>query len=196
MKDTKVHEGKPETENFRDTSCPSWVMTCAAVCQVTLAKPRLEPEKTNRKSELTLSEARITSTTTVADTPSVPMSKILRTIRDFVLWSYERGTLQYDVMVTLILLFVFFSPYWINFHDKPVERNPHPSGVVVNPVAGGGFIYQIEGSAISGTDDATIRQQLLRIVEPISREVSITKYEALRDRQGRVLTYKVWVHKE
>jgi len=124
------------------------------------------------------------------------MSKILRTIRDFVLWSYERGTLQYDVMVTLILLFVFFSPYWINFHDKPVERNPHPSGVVVVPVAGGGFIYQIEGSAISGTDDTTIRQQLLRIVEPISGEVSITKYEALRDRQGRVLTYKVWVHKE
>ena len=143
-----------------------------------------------------MSEARITSTTTVADAPSVPMSKILRTIRDFVLWSYERGTLQYDVMVTLILVFVFFSPYWINFHDKPVERNPHPSGVVVNPVTGGGFIYQIEGSAISGTDDATIKQQLLRIVEPISGEVSITRYEALRDRQGRVLTYKVWVHKE
>jgi hypothetical protein len=143
-----------------------------------------------------LSEARITSTTTVADTPSVPMSRILRTIRDFVLWSYERGTLQYDVMVTLILLFVFFSPYWINFHDKPVERNPHPSGVVVTPVAEGGFVYQIEGSAISGTDDATIRQQLLRIVEPISGEVSITRYEALRDRQGRVLTYKVWVQKE
>ena len=143
-----------------------------------------------------MSEARITSTTTVAEAPSVPMSKILRTIRDFVLWSYERGTLQYDVMVTLILLFVFFSPYWINFHDKPVERNPHPSGVVVTPVAGGGFIYQIEGTAISGTDDGTVRQQLLRIVEPISGEVSITKYEALRDRQGSVLSYKVWVHKE
>ena len=24
-------------------------------------------------------------------------------------------------MVTLILLFVFLSPYWINFHDKPVS---------------------------------------------------------------------------
>jgi hypothetical protein len=126
----------------------------------------------------------------------VPMSKILRTIRDFVLWSYERGTLQYDVMVTLILLFVFFSPYWINFHDKPVERNPHPSGVVVTPDTGGGFIYQIEGSAIAGTNDAAIRQQLLRIVEPISGEASITSYEVVRDRQGRILSYKVRVHKE
>jgi hypothetical protein len=41
-----------------------------------------------------------------------------------------------------------------------------------------------------------VRQQLLRIVEPISGEVSITKYEVLRDRRGRVLTYKVWAQKE
>jgi hypothetical protein len=141
-----------------------------------------------------LTEARMT--TTIADAPAVPMSRIWRTVRDFILWSYERGTLQYDVMVTLILLFVFFSPYWINFHDKPVERNPHPSGVVVTPELGGGFIYQIEGAAISSADDATVRQQLLRIVEPISGEVSITKYEVLRDRQGRVLTYRVWAQKE
>ena len=77
-----------------------------------------------------------------------------------------------------------------------MERNPHPTGVVVTPDAGGGFIYQIEGAAVSGTDDATHAAQLLRIVEPISGEVSIIKYEAVRDRQGRVLTYKVWVHKE
>jgi len=99
-------------------------------------------------------------------------------------------------MVTLILLFVFLSPYWINFHDKPVERNPHPIGVVVTPDAGGGFIYQIDGAAISGKEPATVQAQLLRIVEPISGEVSITRYEAVRDRQGRVSIYKVWVQKE
>ena len=134
--------------------------------------------------------------TTVADAPHVPASNFWRTIRDFILWSYERGTIQYDIMVTLILVFVFFSPYWMNFRDKPVERNPHPSGVVVTPGAGGGFIYQIDASAVSGKDDASVREQLLRIVEPISGEVSITRYEAVRDHQGRVLTYKVWVQKE
>jgi hypothetical protein len=134
--------------------------------------------------------------TSIADAPPAPMTRIWRTIRGFILWSYERGTLQYDVMVTLILLFVFLSPYWINFHDKPVERNPHPSGVVVIPDAGGGFIFQIEGAAISGKDDAAVREQLLRIVEPIAGEVSITRYEVVPDRLGQVLTYKVWVHKE
>jgi hypothetical protein len=134
--------------------------------------------------------------TTIADAPTLPMSNFWRTIRDYILWSYERGTIQYDIMVTLILLFVFLSPYWINFHDKPVERNPHPSGVVVTPEAGGAFIYQIDASAVSGKDDATVRAQLLRIVEPISGEVSITRYEVVHDRQGRVLSYKVWVNKE
>jgi hypothetical protein len=134
--------------------------------------------------------------TSIADAAPAPMTRIWRTIRDFILWSYERGTLQYDVMVTLILLFVFLSPYWINFHDKPVERNPHPSGVVVTPDAGGGFVFQIEGAAISGTSDAAVREQLLRIVEPIAGEVSITRYEVVRDRMGQVLSYKVWVHKE
>ncbi len=142
-----------------------------------------------------LNEARMT-TTTIAEAPPVPMSRIWHTIRDFILWSYERGSLQYDVMVTLILLFVFLSPYWIDFHDKPVERNPHPIGVVVTPEPGGGFIYQIEGSAVSATDDAKVRQELLRIVEPIAGEVSVIRYEAVRDRHGRVLTYKVWVQKE
>ena len=124
------------------------------------------------------------------------MSNFWRTIRDYILWSYERGTIQYDIMVTLILLFVFLSPVWINFHDKPVQRNPHPSGVVVTPDVGGGFVYQIDGAAISGKDELTVRAQLLGIIEPISGGVGITRYEAVRDAQGRVLLYRVWARKE
>jgi len=136
------------------------------------------------------------TSTNPADAPTVPMTTIWRTIRGYILWSYERGTIQYDVMVTLILLFVFLSPYWINFHDKPIERNPHPTGVVVIPEAGGGFVYQIEASAVSGKEDEAIRAELLRIIEPIAGEVSINKYEVVRDRAGRILSYRVWVERQ
>jgi hypothetical protein len=124
------------------------------------------------------------------------MNAIWRTIRGYILWSYERGTIQYDVMVTLILLFVFLSPYWINFNDKPVEHNPHRTEVVVMPDGHGGFIYKVEASAISGQDDGTVRAELLAIIEPISGEVTITKVEPVKDRSGRVLTYQVWVQRE
>jgi len=129
--------------------------------------------------------------------PSVPMTGIWRTIRDYIFWSYERGTIQYDVMVTLILVFVFLSPKLINFKDKPVEHNPHRTGVVVVPDREGGLIYQIEAAAVAdqvaGKDDTAIGGQLLQVIEPISGEVTITKIEPVRDGSGRVLSFKVWV---
>jgi len=131
--------------------------------------------------------------------PAVPMTGIWRTIRDYIFWSYERGTIQYDVMVTLILLFVFLSPRLINFKDKPVEHNPHRTGVAVVPDGQGGLIYQIEATAVGqavGNDDSVIRGELLQIIEPISGEVSITKVESVRDGSGRILSYKVWVARE
>jgi hypothetical protein len=99
-------------------------------------------------------------------------------------------------MVTLILIFVFFSPYWINFKDKPVEHIPHRTEVVVAPDGHGGFVYDIESSAVSGHDDGQVRAELLKIIEPISGEVSISKVDTVRDRSGRILQYKVWVQRE
>ena len=101
------------------------------------------------------------------------MTGIWRTLRDYILWSYERGTIQYDVMVTLILLFIFLSPYWINFKDKPVQRDPHRTEVVVVADEAGELIFQIDASTVQGKDDQEVRAELLQIIEPISGKVSI-----------------------
>ena len=124
------------------------------------------------------------------------MNALWRTIRGYILWQYERGTLHYDIMVTLILIFIIFSPYWINFNDKPTARSPHPTDVVVTRGTEGHLLYQIAGSAVSPGDDRSVREQLLRIIEPISGEVSIVNYEALTDGRGQVQTYKVVVKRE
>ena len=136
------------------------------------------------------------ASTPIPQAPALGLSVAWRTIRSYVLWSYERGSFHYDVMVTLILVFVFFTPYWINYKDKPIERNPHPTGVSVLPDTRGGFLYEIEGAAISARDDAEVRDQLLGIIEPIAgAAVTITRYQALYDSKGRVVTYKVWVRR-
>ena len=133
--------------------------------------------------------------TTVLATPTVPVRGIWSTIRSYILWSHERGTVQYDVMVTLILIFVFFSPRLINYKDKPVDHNPRAAGVLVTPDGQNGFIYQIDATEVQGNDDAAIRAELFSIIEPVSGEVSISKYEVVRDRSGHVLSYKVWVQR-
>ena len=124
------------------------------------------------------------------------MGAVWRTIRSYILWTYDRGTIHYDIMVTLILIFLFASPYWIKYQDKPVEHVPHPSGVVVLPYGDRGFIYQIDATAVTSTDEAAIRDEMLRVIEPIAGEVSVLRYEAIRDGGGRIQSYKVWVQKQ
>ena len=124
------------------------------------------------------------------------MNAFWRTIRSYILWQHERGTLHYDIMVTLILIFVLFSPRVINFNDKPIIRNPHPTEVVVTTDAEGHLYFQVAASAISTGDGPSLHDQLLRIIEPISGAVSIVSYEAVSDSKGHVQSYKVLAKRE
>ena len=124
------------------------------------------------------------------------MNAVWRTIRGYILWQYERGTLHYDIMVTLIILFVLFSPRVINFNDKPIARIPHPTDVVVTTDTEGHLFYQIAASAISPGDAQSVREQLLRIIEPISGAVSIVSYEPVSDNKGKIQSYKVLAQRE
>jgi len=124
-----------------------------------------------------------------------PVSNGWRIVRGFILWSHERGTIQYDVMVTLILLFVFLSPRLINFNDRPVERNLPETGVMVYPDGAGGLVYQVDAREVQPGDDTSMRNQLLRVIEPISGEISISRYDPINDK-GKVVGYKVWVDRQ
>jgi len=124
------------------------------------------------------------------------MNAIWRTIRGYILWQHERGTLHYDIMVTLILLFIFLSPRLINFNDKPIARKPHPTEVTVSADAEGHLLYQVEASALSASDGQSVEDQLLHIIEPISGAVSIVSYEAVSDKKGKVQSYRVRAQRE
>ncbi len=134
--------------------------------------------------------------TTAEVSASVPVNDFWRTIRSYILWQHDRGTLHYDIMVTLILLFIFLSPRVIEYNDKPIPRIPHPTEVMVTTDADGHVFYQISASDISAGDDHAVRDQLLRIIEPISGAVTIVSYETVPDDKGRVQSYKVLVKRE
>ena len=134
--------------------------------------------------------------TTAAPGAPVPMNAIWRTIRGYILWQYERGTLHYDIMVTLILIFIFVSPRVINFNDKPISRNTHPTEVMVTAQSDGHLFFQVAASAVNPGDDPTVREELLHIIEPISGAVSIVSYEPVTDHKGQVQSYKVVAKRE
>ena len=103
--------------------------------------------------------------------------------------------MHYDVMVTLILAFLFITPYFVNFKDKPVERTPHQTEIVLLPDGQRGFIYQVEASAVRGGNDPEIRASLERIIEPFAGEVELQRYEQVRDGKGRIIAYKAWIRR-
>ena len=117
-----------------------------------------------------------------------------QTVRSYFWWIHPRGSVPYDVMVSLILAFIFLAPVWINFRDKPVERSPHQAEVIVKQ-EGDGFLYTVSASHVKQGSDAEIRESLLRIIEPITGYVSIDRYQALRDKNDHVIAYEVWAHR-
>lgn len=129
-----------------------------------------------------------------AGMPAVPVSSIGRIIRNYIFWNYERGSIHYDIMVTLILLFIFVTPLFVNFKDKPVEHSPHPTAVLVIPGAKGGLLYQVPVASVSGNSDAAVRKELQRIIAPIAGPASISKYEKTSNAAGEPV-YQVWVQK-
>ena len=121
------------------------------------------------------------------------MSK-LGTWRGYFWWTYPRGSVPYDVMVSLILAFIFLGPVWVNFRDKPQEKPARQSEVVVQQV-GDGFVYKVDAATVKNGSDAEIRESLMRIIEPIAGEINIDKYQEVRDGSHRLIAYQVWAHR-
>jgi len=122
------------------------------------------------------------------------MSKLSQTLKGYFWWTYPRGSVHYDVMVTVILAFIFLTPLWVNFRDKPTPRPPHQTEVVVVP-EGNGFLYRVDASAVKQDSDADIRESLERIIEPVAGYVIIEHYEPMRDSKHNVTAYQVWGHR-
>lgn len=127
------------------------------------------------------------------------MNKILKS---YFYWTYPRGCYHYDVMVTLILIFLFVSPHVIDYKDRPVETVALHSSEVLVKEAGTSdgnarFIFQIRADELGGPQasqtDEQRRAAILRVIEPISGAVAIERYEPVLDARGKVVAYNAWV---
>src|SRR5215467_763355 len=123
------------------------------------------------------------------------MSRVWRTIKGYLFWTYERGSFHYDVMVTVILIFIFVAPRFINFKDKPTEHLPHQTGIFFTE-EGNQLIYQVDASIVDAQDEAVIRKNLIAVIEPISGRVSVVSSEPIRDSFGHIVAYRAVVRKQ
>jgi hypothetical protein len=123
----------------------------------------------------------------------------MNTLRNYIFWSYERGSIQFDVMVTLIILFIFVSPHFIDYKDRPVNPVPIRTSEVLVKEAGASdgdyrFIYEVRNEDLHGAStDAELRSAMLRVIEPMSGGVTIQNYKPVTDSTGKLVAYDVTV---
>ena len=123
------------------------------------------------------------------------MSRVWRTIKGYLFWTYERGSFHYDVMVTVILLFIFLAPRFIDFKDQPAEHVGHQNSIVVTPDGSRGVVYQVDASAVDAQDEGMVRQNFVRVLRPITGPVHVDRVEAVRDQAGHIVAYRAWVRR-
>ncbi|MBI3208071.1 MAG: hypothetical protein HYZ37_04105 [Candidatus Solibacter usitatus] len=109
-------------------------------------------------------------------------------MRKFIYWEYRRGSWQYDVMVGLILAFIFLSPREI-FRDQPRANN-----VILLPSEKGQTHFWIEPDLLTGADEA---QRLIRANQLFraksGRKHRVTRVEAIFDAEQEIRGYMAYV---
>ncbi len=124
---------------------------------------------------------------------------MLKTLKSYVFWTYPRGSFHYDVMVTLILLFMFVTPRFVNFKDGLVETVAKNRSEILVKAAGhtaqsSQFVFQIRADDLSDVhSDADLRDAILNNIEPIAGEVTLERYEPVRDQTNHIVAYHAWI---
>jgi hypothetical protein len=136
--------------------------------------------------------------------PAAPKAR--RTVKQILLsyfyWTYPRGSFHYDIMVSLILLFIFLTPQikgW-SYGDKPSPMGGplHPIQVIGND--GQGVIVTVQASDMSldlhtTAPDAVVKKALRKAIEPVTGDaVVVDHWETTTDAQGNSV-WKVWAHR-
>ena len=86
-------------------------------------------------------------------------------LKRFIFWDYPRGSRQYDVMVVIILAFIFFTPReW--FRDQP--RIPRANNIAMLPAEHGSGMYWIDPELLGGIPESQRLAKLSQILKTSS----------------------------
>jgi hypothetical protein len=126
-----------------------------------------------------------------------PKRTFRQILSSYFYWTYPRGSFHYDVMVTLILLFIFVTPHFWDYGAKPsyVTQPSHPFLVVPN---GRGVIITVQASDVTvapGASNGEVKKALRKAIEPVTGDdVFVERWETITDGQGN-LSWKIWAHR-
>jgi hypothetical protein len=126
-----------------------------------------------------------------------PRRSFKKILHSYFYWTYSRGSIHFDIMVTLILLFIFITPHLWDYGAKPpLSAGPaHTMQVVGN---GRDVILTVQASDVSipaDPSDQQVKKALRHAIEPVMGDsVFVEKWQTITDAQGK-LAWQIWAHR-
>ena len=116
-------------------------------------------------------------------------------MKRFLLWSFERGSAQYDVICVIILAFIFITPASF-FNDQPDFMRLATDQVVRQTKDDRGntvYTVRVQGASFSpaGTPEAAIE----RLRDAMGGTFVVARTEPIYDTTGALVAYAVWIAK-
>ena len=111
-------------------------------------------------------------------------------VRPAVLWRYRRGSWQYDIIVAIILAFIFLTPSSL-FNDQPRLPSVRQLGTMTDDQGTKVFViepFELDGA--SDADQASRLQELLR--RRTGEDLQVIEARPTTDESGDVTAYLVY----
>ncbi len=107
--------------------------------------------------------------------------------RRLILWDYQRGVWQYDVICAIIILFIFCSPReW--FRDQP--RIPNAAEITSLPAHQGESEFFVEPELVNSIPEEKRIAEIGKILTARTRRVhTVTRIDPLPNSEGDITGY-------
>lgn len=109
-------------------------------------------------------------------------------LKRFIFWDYRRGSWQYDVMVGIILGFIFLTPRdW--FRDQP--RIPTASSIAPVPSEKGSSMFFLNSELLEGVSDSQRAGTATRLLRTRTghQQLQVTHVEPVLSSEGELQGY-------
>ena len=116
-------------------------------------------------------------------------------MKNWLLWSYNRGSLQYDVLCGLILITIFAIPPGV-FSDRPdYMRLPGDGEINRSLDRDGNEVYTVKVTVAGNSGSALETEALAKLQDYLGRDEALETYrsEPVRDAWGSVAAYALWI---
>jgi len=109
-------------------------------------------------------------------------------LKRFILWDFPRASWQYDVMVGIILAFVFLTPRdW--FRDQP--RIPQASNIAMLPAEHGSSVFWIDPQLLADVPEGRRMAEVTEILRNRTgnRRLEISRVQPVGNSENEIQGY-------